>query len=95
MKEIAESMIERKSETGGSSHTISDKVGNTAAKRERFLAYISEIDYALNQIPEEYRAGVWNNIQKYTPYPRDAARATYGRYKSQFIYIVADRFGLI
>lgn len=75
--------------------SVSDKTFSTVVKRERFIAEVCNINDILKQIPAEYRKGVWNNIQFCQPYPMDADRATYGRYKSEFIYKVAERFGLI
>ena len=74
---------------------ISDKVASAVIKREQFISEIDNIDKALDEIPCEYRQGVWNNIQFGQAYPLDAGRATYGRYKSKFIYKVAEKFNLI
>lgn len=97
MKEIAEAILDATSNSNGTCNTnnVSDKVANVAAKRERFLAYIRTIERALQQIPPEYRDGVWNNIQNRTPYPHYAGRATFGRYKAKFIYLVAEAFEII
>lgn len=64
-------------------------------RKERYLTQIEKIDAALNMIPEEYRKGVWDNIQKYKPFPADAHRVTYAKYKSKFIFFVAKKFILI
>jgi hypothetical protein len=64
-------------------------------KREKFINEAAVIDDALKDIPTEYRKGVWNNIQFCQAYPLDADRATYGRYKSKFIYKAAERLGLM
>lgn len=98
LKELADNLIECKSgEIDGMPKAtgISDKVGNAVVKRERFISDVSCINIELKHIPEEYRNGVWNNIQFGQPYPKDADRTTYGRYKSKFIYNVAERFGLL
>lgn len=55
---------------------------------------IRAIEEARNDIPEEYMHGVWNNVQYRMPFPMDAARETYSRYKSKYIYKVAERLGL-
>lgn len=75
--------------------SVSDKTSNIVIKRERFMQDVCAVNDILKEIPAEYRKGVWNNIQFCQAYPRDADRATYGRYKSEFIYKVAERFGLI
>lgn len=49
------------------------------------------IEEALQEIPEEYRKGVWNNICYQSPYPSDAGEATYKRWRCRFIYMVAKK----
>ena len=59
---------------------------------DSYAAYMCRvIDDALLEIPEEYRRGVWDNIQSYTRFPDDAHRNTYGRWKARFIYIVSQK----
>lgn len=81
--------------SGGRSSFISDTVANTVFKREKYISEIGTINEALEEIPFEYRQAVWNNIQFGQAYPLNADRTTYGRYKSKFIYKLAERFGLI
>ena len=96
-KEIANDMIDERGSCSGwySGARISDKVASTAIRRESFLKELKAIDDALKEIPEEYRSAVWNNIQFQQPYPLHADRSTYGRYKSRFIFLVAEKFNLI
>ena len=68
---------------------ISNEVETKAQKRESYLDIIKVIDNNKESIPEEYRKGVWESIQFDSPYPLDAARSTYGMYKSRFVYGVA------
>ena len=98
LKELAECLIEcKESDLDGMprGNETSDKVGSTVIKREKFVKEVCLINDSMKEIPQEYRSGVWNNIQFYQPYPMDADRATYGRYKSKFIYKVAEKLGLI
>ncbi|RDY20722.1 hypothetical protein [Criibacterium bergeronii] len=74
---------------------ISDKVASKVIKREKYLTEIDIIDKTLLEIPAEYRSGIWDNIQFGKPYPMDADRTTYSRYKTKFIYKLAGRFSLI
>lgn len=69
-------------------------VETTAERRERHTAYLKVVDGALSAVPPEYRRGVWENIQKRKPYPMDAGRATYSRWKTFMIYRVAVGLGL-
>ena len=76
-------------------NSTSDTVAQKVIKRDRYLKEIENIDSALLEIPQEYRNGVWNNIQFRSLFPNDASRATYGKYKSKFIYIVSQNLKLI
>lgn len=58
-------------------------------RRERLIRIIDIIDNAKAMLPEEYRQGVWNNVMYHDAFPADAARATYGNYKSLFVYAIA------
>lgn len=49
----------------------------------------SAVEKALNNIPECYRKGIMRNICYYEPYPLDADRTTYGKWKHKFVYFVA------
>ena len=53
-------------------------------------AVVGIIDSALMEIPEEYRRGVWNSIQTGERFPDDAHKNTYSRWRSRFIWIVAQ-----
>lgn len=95
-KEV-ESMIQSTAseECYGRSNLPGDPVLRTVIRRERLQKVITAIDRSLADIPEEYRSGVWDNITKHKAYPPYADRSTYGRYKSKFVYGIAERLGLI
>lgn len=76
-------------------NSTSDTVAQKVIKRDRYLKEIENIDSALLEIPQEYRNGIWNNIQFRQSYPMDATRVTYSRYKSKFIYCVSRNLKLI
>lgn len=100
LKQLADDIIKENSANDGMcvysmTNTISDTVASKVVRRDKYLSEVKKIDDALILIPTEYRQGVWNNIQFGQPYPLDAGRATYGRYKSKFIYKVAEKFNLI
>lgn len=75
-----------------------DHGDSTAAKAmklsDSIMRRIRAVEEAKRDIPEEYMHGVWNNIQYRMPFPDDAARETYSRYKSKYIYRVAERLDL-
>ena len=74
-------------------NNVGDPTASTAVKAEKLHNQIRAIDNAKKVIPPEYMQGVWNNILYGRPYPLDAGRATYARWKSRFIYEVAkNRF---
>lgn len=74
---------------------ISDPTANKAMSlSDVIMMRIKAIEEAKKDIPEEYMHGVWNNIQYRMPFPQDAARETYSRYKSKYIFLVAEKLGL-
>ena len=96
--EIADNIIDandRSNDGTPRGNGLSDKICAAVIKREKFIKEADLIHNTLKTIPIEYRKGVWNNIQFLQAYPLDADRATYGRYKSEFVYKVAERLGLI
>ena len=74
---------------------VSDPTANKAMSLSGVIgSRIKAIEEAKKDIPDEYMHGVWNNIQYRMPFPQDAARETYSRYKSKYIFLVAERLGL-
>lgn len=66
-----------------------------AVKLAGISVRIEAIEKAMNEIPAEYRKGVWNNIIKEKSFPLDADRATYYRQKGKFVWNVAKKLNLI
>lgn len=98
LKDVADNLIHQsheESEPTGKTNKISDTVANVVIKRDKYIREINIIDKCLNDIPEEYKKGVWNNIMYNEPYPIYADRTTYGRWKSKFIYDVAYNLELL
>ena len=64
----------------------------TEQKAER-IAEVSEkldaIERALNQLPEEYRQPVFNNVRYNRPYPYTAGVSTWSRWRRRFLFYVA------
>lgn len=50
---------------------------------------IKAIEEACEIVPEEYMQGIWQNITAYKPFPEDAHRVTYAKWKSRYIMKVA------
>lgn len=71
-----------------------DEVASKAFRREEILRKIKAIDTALEVVPREYRKGVWHSVVERRAFPRDADRATYGRWKSRFVFEAAVRLGI-
>lgn len=98
LKETADSILEESAPpSDGMPHGTPspDGVLNKAARRLELLKIVEMIDDEMQEIPQEYRRGVWNNILYRTSFPHDADRSTYGRYKSRMIYRLAIKQGLI
>ena len=74
---------------------IGDPTANTAIRLERIYSRIKAIEEAKKEIPEEYIKGGWQNILYAAPFPHDAGRATYSRYKSKFVYEVAKKLSFL
>ena len=72
---------------------IGDPVHAKAVRREESLRMIKVIEDEINRIPDEYQKGVWDSIQYGSRYPANADRTTYGRWKSFFVYNVAEKLG--
>ena len=72
-----------------------DPTGALASKIENMHDRLKAVEKAKKEIPEEYQAGVWQNIIYDARYPDDADRHTYGRWKARFVYHVARNMGWI
>lgn len=95
IKELSDSLLDETSYQDGEpckTNKTTDKVSSIAIKREKYLTEMKIIKSCLNNIPSEYQDGVWNNVLYRKAYPVGADRATYGRWKSKFIYDVAMMF---
>lgn len=68
---------------------LSNEVESKVMQRMKYFKKVDIIERMFQEIPVEYQKGVWNNIQYGKAYPKDACRATYSRYKSMYIYLVA------
>jgi hypothetical protein len=73
----------------------SDPTYQKAVKLEHIGRVILAIETSLDIVPEEYRAGVWASVIHNKPYPINADRTTYGRWKSKFVYTVAEKLNFI
>lgn len=72
-----------------------DPTARAAERIEKIQTDIRAIDVALRMMPEEYRAGVFDAIRYYRPYPRDADERTYRRHKQKFLHDVAENLDWI
>ena len=70
----------------GSKESITER---TAAKRAELSKHTDIVDKAIEQLPEEYRKGVWDNMVSKKPLPDTAGPKTWKRYKQQFVWYVA------
>lgn len=74
---------------------VGDPTAEMALKIEKIHDRLKAIEAAKEAIPKEYIKGVWQNILYDAPFPHDAGRSTYSRYKSRFVYEAAKRLTLI
>lgn len=94
MKEEADDILYSSGRPGQRNGSgISDPVAAKAIKRDKFLRITKAIDEVKTQIPEEYQRGVWDSILYGSRYPLNADRTTYGRWKSWFVFHVAEKLG--
>ena len=97
-KEYAETVTESPAPSDGMPRAkgiTSDPTYQKAVKLEHIGRVISAIDTAKSMIPPEYREGVWRSVMYRKPYPINADRTTYGRWKSKFVYTVAEKLNFI
>lgn len=73
----------------GRSSKPGDPTGALACRLESMHDRIAAVEKAKQEIPEEYRQGVWQSIIYGTRYPDDAGRNTYSRWKAKFVWHVA------
>lgn len=97
MKELDDILLESPAPPDGMPSGTSkvSEVQVKAERREPLLKKTTAIEKALKKVPKEYRKGVWNNIQNRCPFPIDADRTTYARWKSKFIRDVAVSLGMV
>lgn len=86
---IEEGMSPGTESSGGKTNQTGDPTGMKAIKLTVISEQIRAIEKARLVIPFQYMEGIWNNIQDGVPYPHDADRHTYGRWKSRYIWEVA------
>lgn len=74
---------------------ISDITAREAIKRAEIFKKIDAIEKAKMEIPEKYRDGVWKKMVYGAPYPNTAGKATYWRYRNNFMMSIAERLSWI
>jgi len=97
LKEARDDIIYQRGADDGMPHGsgTGDPTFRKAEKLARVQDVVKVIEDALEQIPQEYRKGVWDSVQFRSPYPQDADRTTYSRMKARFVYTVARKLDYI
>lgn len=72
-----------------------DETANKAIRLERISKECEAVEQAMICIPEEYRAGVVNNVMYQVRYPYTAHPRTWAKYRSRFIKNVAENMRYI
>ena len=81
---------------GGPRSTVPHSTVETAAiKRAAISWQVEAVEWAFDQTPQEYRAGIWSNIIDRKPYPDYANINTWKSWKQKLIYLVAWKAGMI
>jgi len=70
-----------------------DPTAATAIQCAELSAKIAAVDRALQEIPEEYRSGIFQNVVYRIPYPSYAAPNTWKQYRRRFLFRVARNAG--
>lgn len=98
LKERYQAILDESSSgTGGGSRSslTSDNTGAKAVKLVDISKQLDAIEKAQQSIPDEYMQGVWNSLVYRKPYPLDADRTTYSRWKRIYIIDVGKRLGYL
>lgn len=78
------------SSDGGPRSTVPhSRTQDIAIRRADISWQLDVVDKALKVVPEEYQAGIWNNILYRERYPNTANIKTWKRWKQRFIWWVA------
>lgn len=72
-----------------------NSIEESAIRRGDLAKKLKAVEQSLIMIPEEYRSGVWNSLAYKAPYPTQADRTTYWRYKVEFLRGIAKRMNWI
>lgn len=68
-----------------------DPTSRDAVRRADIKQKLEAVEQSILSVPEEYRQGVWDNAVYGIPYPLNADRTTYWRYKAKFFRKIARR----
>jgi hypothetical protein len=66
-----------------------DPTANKALKYGEMIRIIDAVNNALQQLPQEYRLGVFNNITYGSPFPAIAHRNTWSTWRSRALFYTA------
>ena len=79
----------------GATGQHSDPTLCKAMKIERMSGECNAVDWALTQIPEEFRTIIFNKILFDRAYPLHADLSTFSRWKCRFLYCLAEKLDYI
>ena len=75
----------------GTKNQHGDPTANKATKLAMMSSETDAIDFALHDIPVEYRSAIWDNILYDIPYKVPANKNTFRYWRSKFCYSIAER----
>lgn len=76
-------------------HNPKSPVEGLAIKRAALADQLRPVDLAFDEIPEEYRRGLWLNIVERQRYPDYAALKTWQRQRQKLLWYVAEYAGYL
>lgn len=79
------------SSSPASNGQYADPTLSRTIKIERISEECTAIEKALEQIPQEYRKAIFDNICFGNPYPLYADASTYSRWRGRFLYYIANK----
>lgn len=68
---------------------------NKVIQMERISEECKAVEWALEQLPEEYQTIIFNKVCHDSAYPLHADYSTFSRWKCRFLYLIAEKLKYI
>ena len=70
---------------------LANEFNNNLPKTNKITEECEAVEWALEQIPEEYKDIIFNKVCYDKAYPLYADPSTYSRWKCRFLYYIAEK----